>query len=101
MTPEVSNEFYNFYKWLGESKYYTNDPSNACIRIPPIDFFNLRKIKGKEKIIGSILKQQNNWNYGKNSLILSLMMSSDIGRETSGLDSYKSFSNFHNSCNDA
>jgi len=72
VTPSVSREFYAFYKWLSESEYYTSNPQDACIRIPPIDLFSLQRVKGRENIIGAILRQQPYWNQGKNSLIVTM-----------------------------
>lgn len=72
VTPHVSREFYAFYKWLSESSYYTPNAQDACIRVPPIDLFALHRVKGRENIIGAILRQQPYWNQGKNSLIVTL-----------------------------
>lgn len=71
VTPAISREFYQFYKWLSESKYFSANPASACIRIPPIDLFSLHRVKDKEKAIGALLKKQPHWNQGRNTLILS------------------------------
>ena len=71
VTPAISREFYQFYKWLSESKYFSANPASACIRIPPIDLFSLHRVKDKENFIGALLKKQPHWNQGRNTLILS------------------------------
>lgn len=41
----LSREYFELMKIIIESKYYTNDPKEACILLPSIDTLNMKHIK--------------------------------------------------------
>ena len=69
ITPAVSKEFYQLYKSISSSPYYTENAENACLKIAPYDVLS---ISTETKKIGTILHSLPNWNHGKNFLFFNL-----------------------------
>ena len=86
-----SIEFYEFYKWIKASPYYTDNVEESCIRIPSLDLLSYYKIQKYEKQIGEYLQNRTSWNDGLNNVIFNFYppMSTLNGMAT-GFDSIPS-----------
>lgn len=70
ISPPISKEFYQLYAAVADSEYYTDDPSTACILIPPLDLLNQDSFSPKDA--GYILSSLPYWNDGSNHLLFNM-----------------------------
>ena len=71
LSPDLSQEFFELYSTIAKSKFYTDDPQQACIFVPPIDLLNQNNLK--TVLIGKLLSHFSYWNHGKNNLIFNML----------------------------
>ena len=48
ITRKITQEFYDLLRAIVSSKYYTSDPSQACLFIPSIDLLNQNRIRAPD-----------------------------------------------------
>ncbi|KAB7508164.1 Exostosin-2 [Armadillidium nasatum] len=66
-----SKEFLQILETIADSEYYTPDPENSCLFIPPIDTLNENNLR-KDKI-GEILASFEHWSVGENHLLFNFL----------------------------
>ncbi|KAG1676608.1 Exostosin-2 [Nymphon striatum] len=71
ITNSVSIQFYEIIKTIVSSKYYTNNPSNACIFVPSIDTLNQNRLRLIS--ISRALAALPFWNGGENHLLFNML----------------------------
>uniref|UniRef100_H2ZE33 Exostosin GT47 domain-containing protein n=1 Tax=Ciona savignyi TaxID=51511 RepID=H2ZE33_CIOSA len=71
ITSSLSREFVEMYYAIAQSEYYTSDPENACIFIPPIDMLNQNLLNVRRT--GQLLSTLPYWNRGTNHLIFNFI----------------------------
>ena len=81
ITPEISREFYSLYKYIAESEFFTQNAETACVRIAPIDFLSLSRLKSVPKL-SAVLKDLPFWNGGRNWVVLTSHSVKDFELET-------------------
>ncbi|KAK4313111.1 hypothetical protein Pmani_015536 [Petrolisthes manimaculis] len=67
----MSREFYEILDTILNSEYYTRDPQDACIFVPPIDTLNESNLR-KDKI-AQALATLPYWGQGENHLLFNLL----------------------------
>ncbi|ROT65577.1 Exostosin-2 [Penaeus vannamei] len=67
----MSKEFYEIIDAILNSEYYTSDPDEACIFIPPIDTLNENNLRKDE--IAKALAMLPHWSEGENHLLFNMM----------------------------
>lgn len=67
----MSQEMYSILEAILESRYYTPDPSQACILVPSIDTLNQNRFRPKQT--SQALKSLSHWNNGENHLIWNMV----------------------------
>nr|CAG4649959.1 EOG090X01LY [Sida crystallina] len=68
---KMTQEFYDLVQAILTSKYYTPDPSQACVFIPMIDLLNQNRIRTKD--VGKALTTLPFWNEGRNHLLFNIL----------------------------
>nr|XP_002119284.3 exostosin-2-like [Ciona intestinalis] len=71
ITPSLSKEFVEMYYAIAQSDYYTGDPDNACIFIPPVDMLNQNRLNVQK--VGQLLTKLPHWTRGTNNLIFNFL----------------------------
>ncbi|XP_076806265.1 exostosin-2-like [Clavelina lepadiformis] len=71
ITPSISKEFYELYSSIASSRYYVDDPTKACIFLPPIDLLNQNLVTAAA--VGPILNSLPHWNHGMNNLLFNML----------------------------
>ena len=69
----MSVEFYELYTWLKNSKFYTDDPKEACLRFPTIDFLAYSRVMKNENLIGQYVQDQADWSHGTNNIFFNFL----------------------------
>jgi len=64
-----SIEFYELYKWIKSSPYYTEKVEESCIRIPAIDLLSYGRVQKFENEIGEFIQNRSSWNDGLNNVV--------------------------------
>nr|CAB3244014.1 exostosin-2-like [Phallusia mammillata] len=67
----ISKEFYELYTSIVSSRFYTNDPSKACLFMPGIDLLNQNGLDVSK--IGRLLASLPHWNHGKNHVLFNML----------------------------
>lgn len=70
-TDTISQEFYAVLKTIVESKYYTPDPTKACLFVPSID--TLSQIRFKPNITSQAFNTLPYWRDGENHLLFNML----------------------------
>ena len=71
ISPPISREFYEIYAAIASSKFYVNNPKEACIFIPPIDMLNQNGLNVQG--ISVALASLQYWNHGSNNLLFNML----------------------------
>ncbi|KAK3925740.1 Exostosin-2 [Frankliniella fusca] len=67
----ISQEMYSILETILESRYYTPNPSQACILVPSIDTLNQNRFRPKQT--SQALRSLPFWNNGENHLIWNMV----------------------------
>lgn len=70
-TDTISREFYVILNTIITSKYYTADPTKACLFVPSIDLLSQNRFK--PNITSQALHSLNHWNDGENHLLFNMI----------------------------
>ncbi|XP_039259213.2 exostosin-2-like [Styela clava] len=71
LTPSISKEFYELYTAIADSEYFTDDPNNACLFIPPVDLLNQNNLNVKD--VAQVLSSLPYWNEGANHILFNMV----------------------------
>lgn len=70
-----SIEFYELYKWIKSSSYFTNNEQEACIRLPAVDFLAYSKTQDPmdQALLGQQMQQEDTWRNGINNVFFNFI----------------------------
>ncbi|XP_025198529.1 exostosin-2 [Melanaphis sacchari] len=68
---KMSKEYHTILNTIVESQYYTKNPEEACVFVPPIDTLNQNRFRVKET--SQALALLPHWNDGQNHLIFNMV----------------------------
>ncbi|KAJ1532048.1 hypothetical protein ONE63_000679 [Megalurothrips usitatus] len=67
----MSQEMFSILETILESRYYTPDPSQACVLVPSIDLLNQNRFRPQQT--SQALKSLPYWNNGENHLVWNML----------------------------